>query len=120
MSINTPFCTHTHTPVSPEEEWKGIMFSVGVDSAQLRDERYDQIVHMVSAANGAEQFYQLSNNPTRSEGFKLAREQDAKAAQVRDNLTSLSSSSPASNPGFSSLTLSHSFGKKLLRDKILY
>ena len=77
----------THTPVSPEEEWKGIMSSVGVDSAQLRDERYDQIVHMVSAANGAEQFYQLSNNPTRSEGFKLAREQDAKAAQVRDNFS---------------------------------
>ena len=95
------------------------MSSVGVDSAQLREERYDQIVHMVSAANGAEQFYQLSNNPTRSEGFKLAREQDAKAAQVRDNLTSLSSSSPVSNPGFPSLTLSHSFGKKLLRDKIL-
>lgn len=54
----------------------------GLDSVQLRDARYDQIIHMVTAANGAEPFYQLTNNSTRTEGFQLARELDAKAAQV--------------------------------------
>ena len=75
--------THTHiTPVSSEEEWQGIVASKGLDSVQLRDKRYDQVVHMVTAANGAEQFYQSSNNPTRWEGLQLAREQDSKAAEV--------------------------------------
>ena len=90
------------------------MASVGVDSVQLRDERYDQIVHMVSAANGAEQFYQLSNNPTRSEGLKLAREQDDKAAQVRDNLVQSQLPLPqASNPAFPFWILFRSFGIKI-------
>ena len=90
------------------------MASVGVDSVQLRDERYDQIVHMVSAANGAERFYQLSNNPTRSEGLKLAREQDDKAAQVRDNLVQSQLPLPqASNPAFPFWILFRSFGIKI-------
>lgn len=29
----------------------------GWNSVELRDNRYNQIVHMVSAANGAEEFY---------------------------------------------------------------
>lgn len=29
----------------------------GWNSVELRDNRYNQIVHMVSAANGAEDFY---------------------------------------------------------------
>lgn len=49
---------------------------------ELRDERYDQIVHMVTSAQGAESFYQLANNSARSEGLELARELDAKVAQV--------------------------------------
>jgi len=55
---------------------------LGYDTFQLRDARYDQVIHMVTAANGAEPFYQLSNNPSRSEGLELARERDCKAAQV--------------------------------------
>ena len=53
-----------------------------LDMIQIRDKRYDQIVHMVSSASGAEQFYQLTNNAVRSEGLELARELDVKAAQV--------------------------------------
>ena len=36
----------------------------------------------VTAAKGAEAFYQLENNKTRSEGLDLARELDDKACQV--------------------------------------
>ena len=55
---------------------------IKMDVVQLRDERYDQIVHMLTSASGAEQFYQLANNSARTEGLELAREMDGKAAQV--------------------------------------
>ena len=60
---------------------------------ELRDNRYDQVVHMVTAASGAESFYQLDNNSTRSEGFELARERDTKAAEVNSVYTSYNSDS---------------------------
>ena len=68
--------------VCSAEDWQKILSGLGCDSIQLRDARYDQVVHMMTAANGAEQFYQLANNATRSEGLELARELDTKAAQV--------------------------------------
>lgn len=72
-----------HSPtVCSEEEWQELITSLGYDSIQLRDARYDQVVHLMTAANGAESFYQLSNNSVRSEGIELARTLDNKAAQV--------------------------------------
>ena len=62
-----------------------IMDQCNCDSIQLRDARYDQVVHMTTAANGAEAFYQLDNNPARSEGLVLAREMDNKAANVSES-----------------------------------
>lgn len=44
----------------------------------LRDNRYDQIIHLITAANGAEQFYTLDNNNTRTESIQAARDQDEK------------------------------------------
>ena len=75
--INCPF------PVCSKEEWDEIIGSVGYNRVQIRDERYDQVIHMMTAADGAETFYQLSNNKTRSEGLELAIERDKKAADVR-------------------------------------
>jgi hypothetical protein len=34
-----------------------MMVANGWNSVELRDNRYNQIIHMVSAANGAEDFY---------------------------------------------------------------
>ena len=62
--------------------------TLGYDSVQLRDARYDHVVHMMTAANGAEEFYHLGNNPTRSEGLELARDRDSKAAMVSRNTLS--------------------------------
>ncbi len=56
--------------------------SLGLDSVQLRDARYDHVIHMVTAAIGAEAFYQVTNNDTRKEGIEQARERDTKSAQV--------------------------------------
>ncbi len=41
-------------------------------------ERYDGVIHLVTAANGAEQFYTLSNNNARTETIDEARELDLK------------------------------------------
>ena len=41
-------------------------------------ERYDAVAHLVTAADGAEQFYTLSNNSARTETIEEARELDLK------------------------------------------
>lgn len=43
--------------VIPQERWEEIMKKNGWNPVDLRDTRYNQILHMVSAANGAEAFY---------------------------------------------------------------
>lgn len=64
------------------EEWDEITSMVGTDSTNLR-ERYDAVLHLVSAADGAEQYYTTATNATRyekadEEGLRLARELDKK------------------------------------------
>ncbi len=44
----------------------------------LRDSRYDGVIHLVTAALGAQAFYTRSNNTARSEGVELARSLDKK------------------------------------------
>lgn len=46
--------------------------TTGVNLEDIRDSRYDMIIHMVTAANGAPQAYTLSNNAARSEGIQQA------------------------------------------------
>ena len=46
--------------------------------SNLRDKRYDQVIHMVTAADGAEDFYNLQNNLARSENSELAKMLDKK------------------------------------------
>lgn len=58
------------------ETWQSILKQNNLTPAQLRDERYDAVLHMVTAANGAEEHYTNSNNKHRSEGIELARELD--------------------------------------------
>lgn len=48
----------------------------------LRDNRYDQIIHLVTAANGAEKFYILDNNVARTEGIEQARKVDKRCAKA--------------------------------------
>ena len=55
---------------------------VDSDRVRLSDGRYDQVVHMVTAASGAEPYYELSSNNTRSEGLDLARRRDSRAGEV--------------------------------------
>ena len=64
------------------EEWDEITRMAGTDTSGLR-ERYDAVLHLVSAADGAEQYYTTATNATRYEkadeaGLRLARELDKK------------------------------------------
>ncbi|XP_014296596.1 TRPL translocation defect protein 14 isoform X1 [Microplitis demolitor] len=63
-----------------KDKWDLMLATNGWNNVELRDNRYDQIIHMVSAANGAEDFYSTEDHACRSEGVELARELDYKAA----------------------------------------
>ena len=39
------------------KQWETILTRNGLEEEEIRDNRYNQVVHMVSAANGAENFY---------------------------------------------------------------
>ena len=63
-----------------EDFWNRIISEQGYTNTQLR-ERYDAVLHLVSAADGAEQFYTTANNAQRVEkadekGLQIAREQE--------------------------------------------
>lgn len=65
------------------EMWEKITGELGVTTTQLRDHRYDAVLHLVSAADGAEQFYTTSTNANRyeqmnEEGLRQARLLDKK------------------------------------------
>ncbi|XP_055619556.1 TRPL translocation defect protein 14 isoform X4 [Toxorhynchites rutilus septentrionalis] len=63
-----------------KEKWERMMRTNSWNPVELRDNRYNHIVHMVSAANGAEAFYSTEDHACRSEGVDLARELDYKSA----------------------------------------
>ena len=57
--------------------WQDITSALSTDAERLRA-RYDAVLHLVSAADGAEQFYTTATNAERTEGLELARELDKK------------------------------------------
>ncbi|XP_017779335.1 PREDICTED: TRPL translocation defect protein 14 isoform X2 [Nicrophorus vespilloides] len=63
-----------------KDKWEKIKRDNGWNDVELRDNRYNQIIHMVSAANGAEEFYTTEDHSCRSEGVELAKELDHNAA----------------------------------------
>ena len=67
----------TKAYVTPEM-WQTILDNMGVTEVQLRDQRYDAVIHLVTAAIGAEEFYTLANNTARTETPEQARELDGK------------------------------------------
>lgn len=57
--------------------WKAILNETGWTTIQLRDRRYDAVCHLVTAADGAEEFYGM-NNEARYETVEQARATDLK------------------------------------------
>lgn len=66
--------------------WQRLIDDIGVTAAELR-QRYDAVLHLVSAADGAEQFYTTATNAQRyekadEEGLRIARSLDKKVIQA--------------------------------------
>ena len=59
-----------------DEEFAKLMEEQNTDIVQLRDNRYDAVFHLVTAADGAEPFYTLENNQVRTETKEQARHVD--------------------------------------------
>ena len=56
----------------PKEAYEAFIRRTNVDIEEIRDTRYDMVLHMVTAANGAADKYTLANNQARSEGLQQA------------------------------------------------
>uniref|UniRef100_A0A914EEF7 NadR/Ttd14 AAA domain-containing protein n=1 Tax=Acrobeloides nanus TaxID=290746 RepID=A0A914EEF7_9BILA len=52
-----------------KEGWERILRECNLDQFDLRENRYNQVIHMVTAADGAEKYYTLSNNTARAESM---------------------------------------------------
>ena len=68
------------------ELWEDLTRAVGTSTAELR-QRYDAVLHLVSAADGAEQYYTTANNAQRleqmnEEGLRIARSLDKKVIKA--------------------------------------
>lgn len=59
-----------------DASWKSMLNDLNLDQFSMREDRYDQIIHMTTAADGAEKYYTLANNFTRKEGIEDAIKQD--------------------------------------------
>lgn len=66
----------------PSEVWQHIKDDIGMTEQQLRNERYDAVLHVCTAAKGAEDFYTLYNNKFRSESVEVARDVDDRILAV--------------------------------------
>jgi predicted ATPase len=64
------------------EMWDALLDSMGKTVVELRDARYSAVIHMSTAAKGAESFYTLGNNAARSETPEQAREIDDRLMTV--------------------------------------
>ncbi len=63
-------------------QWEQLLGKLSLAEAVICESRYDHVVHMVSAANGAEDFYSVADHAARFEGLELARERDRRAMEA--------------------------------------
>lgn len=68
-------CMDVRAYITPEQ-FDRLLAKNGWQETELCDKRYQAIFHLVTAAEGAEKFYTLSNNTTRWETPEQARELD--------------------------------------------
>jgi hypothetical protein len=50
-----------------DECWQAVLDENNWNAVYLRDKRYNMVIHMVTAADGAESFYTFENNTARYE-----------------------------------------------------
>ncbi|XP_075589280.1 TRPL translocation defect 14 isoform X3 [Dermatophagoides farinae] len=70
------------TAYMSDECWQRFLRANKWNTVDLRDNRYNQVVHLVTSADGAEEYYNIEGNPVRTEGLELARELDRKTMEA--------------------------------------
>jgi CYTH domain-containing protein/predicted ATPase len=63
--------------LSPDA-WQALLDELNLSEVQVRDKRYDAVIHLTTAAKGAEQFYTTANNSSRTETLEQAKALDDK------------------------------------------
>ena len=88
-----------------QDRWERVLQTRNWHQVDVREGRYNAVFHMVTAADGAEDFYTLENNDARTETPEQAREMDCKTQKawlghphhyVLDNSTDFEGNSRAS------------------------
>jgi hypothetical protein len=62
--------------------WQVLLDETGWTTTSLRDSRYDLVIHLVTAADGAEQYYDTETNKSRYENRQEAMERDKRTQQA--------------------------------------
>ncbi len=65
-----------------EENFETLLIDVGIDTLTARDMRYNAVFHLVTAADGAPEFYTTANNAARSEDIQEAVNLDMKTQKA--------------------------------------
>lgn len=65
-----------------KDAWDKILSKLGLEEIEISDNRYNHVVHMQSAAIGAEKFYTVEDHAARFEGIELARDRDRRAMEA--------------------------------------
>eukprot|EP00659_Diplonema_papillatum_P005836 gene5836-8936_t len=65
----------------PPATWLRVCKSMGQTTESLSS-RYDMVLHLVTAAKGAERFYTLKNNTARTETIEQARHLDSRVMKA--------------------------------------
>lgn len=53
--------------------WQALLDETGWSNSQLRDKRYDMVLHLITAADGATEYYSTESNQSRYEGIEAAK-----------------------------------------------
>jgi hypothetical protein len=65
-----------------KEGWQALIDDMGYNNVMLRDNRYDAVMHMVTAADGAKNFYDSLTNPARYESVEEAVAKDKRLREA--------------------------------------
>ena len=57
-------------------DWNDVLENMGINEISLGDEEYDQVIHLITAANGADKFFGSDTNNIRNESVEVARRLD--------------------------------------------
>ena len=64
------------------DTWQALLDEMGLNEVEVRDSRYDAVLHLCTAAKGAEKFYSCDNNSSRTENLEQAIALDDKVIRA--------------------------------------